>query len=257
MFGRKDERVVFPDATVAEQPQSLGGAVLGAALPELGLLRKAGKRKLFLIFLGAAMFASALAVTISWLNAKDSKGGHLGATKFAAALVHNDPSAAPAGASAYVGGVRAHFGPVTSARVIGGHERGVNSPDHADERTYYVIEMLIQSRRGPAALELDFDDGAIGSQRISGIHELKPSEAPGISEAQRSQLAKAFAARGSKPAEDETLLGVSATVVPSTPRPAVHITVPAGPGVSKAVKQLHCVQAAHGDVAKMQKCSQS
>src|SRR3954471_9016063 len=48
MFGRKDERAVFPDATVAESPQSLGGAVL----PEMGPLRKAGKRKLFLIFLG-------------------------------------------------------------------------------------------------------------------------------------------------------------------------------------------------------------
>jgi hypothetical protein len=68
MFGRKDERAVFPDATVAESPQSLGGAVL----PEMGLLRKAGKRKLFLIFLGAALFAVPLAVAISWLNGKDA-----------------------------------------------------------------------------------------------------------------------------------------------------------------------------------------
>jgi hypothetical protein len=241
MFGRKDERVVFPDATVAEPPQSLGGAVL----PELGLLRKAGKRKLFLISLGAALFAVPLAVAISWLNGKDASAGHRGATQFATALVHNDPSTAPAGAANYANGVRGYFGSVSSAKVIGGHERGVNAPDHADERTYYVIEMLIQSRRGPAALELDFDNGSIGSDRITSIHELKPTEAPGISQIERGQLTKAFAARGGNPAGETKLL----TTAAANPAPGVNAQL------DKAAKELSCVQNAHGDETKMQACT--
>jgi hypothetical protein len=249
MLGRKDERVVFPDATVAESRQGMGGmggGVLAAALPELGLVRKAGKRKLFLIFLAAALFAVPLAVAISWMNGKDSSAGHRGATKFATALVHNDPSGAPAGAAGYVSGVRGYFGPVSSAKVIGGHERGVNAPDSADERTYYVIEMLIQSRRGPAALEIDFDNHALGSERVSGIHELKPNEAPGITQPQRNQLEKAFAARGGKPADEEKLLATTAT----NPVPGANAQL------DKAAKELVCVQNAHGDVTKMQACTQ-
>jgi hypothetical protein len=214
MFGHKDEQVVFPDATVAERPQSLGGAVFGAALPELGLLRRVGRGKLFLIAVGAAVFAAALLLAINWMNGKDANAAHHGATTYASALVHNDASVAPAGAAGYVSGVRGYFRPVSSARVIGGHERGVNSRDTADERTYYVVEMLIQSRRGPAALELDFDSGSIGSDRITGIHELKPGEAPGVSDAERGQLSAAFNARGGKPAQDHTLAGAS---VPSNP----------------------------------------
>jgi hypothetical protein len=247
----------MPDATVAESAQSLGGAVVGAALPELGLLRsgvKNHKGKLALILFGAAVFATALLLAISWLNGKDEQGGHRGAAKFATALVHNDPSAAPSGDAGYVSGVRAYFGPVSSAKVIGGHERGVNSRYAADERTYYVIEMLIQSKRGPAALELDFDDGAIGSDRISGIHELKPSEASGLSPTQRKQLEAAFAARGGEAADVVKLSGTATVPTPSAPHVPV-VSKPVSKQLDKATKELACVQAAHGDVAKLQACT--
>jgi hypothetical protein len=138
-----------------------------------------------------------------------------------------------------VSGVRHHFGPVTSARIIGSHNRGVNTGDTADTRTYFVVEMLLGTRRGPVALELDFDNHAIGSDRISAVHELEPSKAAGLSDAQRSQLAHAYAARGGKPADD-ALLNTGPVVTSTSP---------------SAEKQLHCVQAAHGDVTKMQKCA--
>ena len=262
MFGRRDERIVYPDATVAEKPQSLGGAVLSTALPEVGLLRsgiKNHKGRLLLILFGAAVFAIALLLAISWLNGKDAQGGHRGAEKFATALVHNDPSAAPSGDEGYVSGVRSYFGPVSSAKVIGGHERGVNAPDHADERTYYVIEMLIHSKRGPAALELDFDDGAIGSDRISGIHELEPSDAPGPSAAERKQLEAAFAARGGKAADVVKLTGTTTVPTPHAAPTVPHVPVvpkAARKQLNKATTELSCVQAAHGDVAKLQACTQ-
>ncbi|HEY1594745.1 MAG TPA: hypothetical protein VGF74_05085, partial [Thermoleophilaceae bacterium] len=121
-----------------------------------------------------------------------------------------------------------------------------------------------------AALELDFDDGAIGSDRISGIHELKPSDAPGLSDAQRAELSKAFAARGGKAADVMKLSGVAAGVGIAAPsvakpthqaKPALHIAKPVIPAsashqLDKATNQLSCVQRAHGDVAKLQACTQ-
>jgi hypothetical protein len=264
MFGTRDERVVYPDATVAEQAPSLGGAVVDTVLPEIGLLRSNVKKhrgRLALILIGVAVLSAGLLAAITWLNAKDAKGGQRGAATFATALVNNHPSAAPKGDEGYVSGVRSYFGPVSSAKVIGGHERGVNAPDSADERTYYVIEMLIQSKRGPAALELDFDDGAIGSEHISGIHELKPNEAPGLSAAQRNQLERAFAARGGHPAGDEKLTAIPPVVKVITPSKPSTPKVPVVPKavnhqLNKATKELSCVQAAHGDVTKLQACTQ-
>src|SRR5256884_6398542 len=148
MFGRNDERIVYSDATVAEAPRSPGGAVLGAALPEIGLLRSGirnHKGRLFLILTGTAVLGVALLVAISWLNGKDAKGGQAGAAKFATALVRNQPNLAADGAAGYVAGARAYFGPVSSAKIIAGHERGVNSRHTADESTYYVVEMMVQS----------------------------------------------------------------------------------------------------------------
>jgi hypothetical protein len=260
MFGRSDETVVFPDATVAEKPQSLGGAVMGAVLPEAGLLRNVGKGKLLLIGFAAAVFAAALLLAINWMNGKDAKAGHEGAAKFAAALVHNNP-AADADASSFVNGVRAYFGPVSSATMIAGHERGVNAPDNADERTYYVIEMLIQSKRGPAALELDYDNHSLGSDRITSVHELKPQDTPGISDAQRAQLTKAIAARGGHTAGEVELAGATTvTTGVATPKVKIHMptVAPAAtkvPGLDKATKQLKCVQNAHGDVTKIAACT--
>jgi hypothetical protein len=267
----------MPDGAAAENAQSLGGAVLGTAMPELGVLRsgvKNHKGRLLLILFGCAVLATALLLAISWMNGKDANGGRRGARELATALVMGDPNAAPSGDAGYVSGVRSYFGPVSSAKVIGGHERGVNAPDHADERTYYVIEMLIQSKRGPAALELDFDDGAIGSDRISGVHELKPSEAPGLSAAQRKQLEAAFVARGGEPAGADVLNTVPAALTVATPSKPVssHVkvatpskpSIPHVPAVPKAVskqlnkatKELSCIQSAHGDVAKLQACTQ-
>ena len=256
MFGRNDERIVYSDAPVAEAPRSPGGAVLGAALPEIGLLRSGirnHKGRLFLILTGTAVLGVALLVAISWLNGKDAKGGQAGAAKFATALVRNQPSLAADGAAGYVAGARAYFGPVSSAKIIAGHERGVNSRNTADERTYYVVEMLIQSKRGPAALELDFDDGAIGSQHISSVQELKPSDTPAISATQRKQLEAAFAARGGKAAEEVTL----SSAAPTTKVPNVPVVPKAASDqLNKATKQLSCVQKAHGDVTKIQACTQ-
>lgn len=63
-----------------------------------------------------------IGVVVFVLLAKEEQTARASANRFAAALVHDKPAAAPNGATAYVRGVRDYFGDVTSARVVGAHE---------------------------------------------------------------------------------------------------------------------------------------
>jgi hypothetical protein len=138
------------------------------------------RRRLGLIVGATLTFMAAVAVVCLVLLAKQEKTARDSATRFAAALVHDKPSAAPPGAADYVSGMRRYFGPVTSARVIGAHNKGVNTGDNADTRSFFVVEMLLQSKRGPAVIELEYDNHAIGSDEVSRIYELEPAKAPGV-----------------------------------------------------------------------------
>ena len=246
------EAPVEPEPTVTFNPIA----------PELGALRalrrRLNTRWFVLIVVGGAIFVAGLAFAIDFLIGKDEKAARHGAGAFASALLHDDPQAAPPGADRYVTGVRHYFGDVTSATIYRTHNHGVNTGDSADTRTYIVVDVLIESKRGPAVLEVDFDNGSIGSDHVSSIRELDPGHAPGLSEVQRQRIETAFAKRGGKVADTGTLLEAPAPV--PAPRPhhitRVHVTPPADAALSKAAKQLSCVQAARGDVAKMQRCTQ-
>jgi hypothetical protein len=272
MFGRGGERptqqallmgaMEAPSATAVETKPAVS---FNPVAPEMGALRalaRLGRGRLALILIGAALFAGALAFAIQFLIAKDTNAARHGANSFATALVHNDPQAAPQGAEEYVSAVRRHFGDVTSATLYRTHNHSVNTGDSADTRTYVVADMLIESRRGPAVLEVDFDNGSIGSDHVSSIRELDPRHAPGLSSAQRQRIESAFAERGGNLADSVTLLEHPAPAATPTPAPRpvhikrVHVTAPADAALSKAAKQLSCVQGAHGDVAKMQRCTQ-
>jgi len=169
--------------------------VLSWLLPEfffssLGISR----RRLGLILGATVSFMVVVAVVCLVLLGEEEQTARQSATRFAAALVHDDPAAAPPGAAEYVHSVRRYFGPVTSARVIGARNKGVNTGDNADTRAFFVVKMLLQSHRGPAILELEYDNHAFLSERVSRIYELTPDHAPNVSKAQRRQLDAAFAA---------------------------------------------------------------
>jgi hypothetical protein len=111
--------------------------VLAWLLPEfffssLGISR----RRLALILGATASFMVVVAVICLALLGKEEQTARQSATRFAAALVHDDPAAAPPGAAEYVHSVRRYFGPVTSARVIGARNKGVNTGDNADTRAH-------------------------------------------------------------------------------------------------------------------------
>jgi hypothetical protein len=229
--------------------------VLTWILPEFFMSSFGLSRRRAALLLGAIVaFCAVVAVACVVLLGKEQKTARHSAERFAAALVSDKPAAAPPGARDYVAGVRRYYRGVTSARIIGDHNKGVNTGNNADTRAFWVVEMLLQTERGPAAIELEYDNHAWLSERVSRIYELKPDKAPGLSGTERNRLDRAFQARGGQPADAGKLSG---SVVPArrpmqlgppdvaTPK-TVHIHMPA---------RLRCVQRAHGDVAKLQKCA--
>lgn len=180
------------------------GTVMKVMFPEVGMIRhRSGKtrRLLFWILGGTAVFCVAVTVAVFMVLGHESKIARHSAQHFGAALVAGDPALSPAGGAPYVTGVRAHFGAVTSATVLGTHNKTINTGDEADTRSYYVADLWITSRRGPAVLQVDFDNGSLSSDSISGVHEIHPQDAPGLTSAQHAELDAAYAARGGEPAQ--------------------------------------------------------
>ena len=231
-----------PRADALHMFESKKAAALAVALPEVAVLRDtdpAGRRKVILIIAASVLFAIAVTIGVLTLLGKQEKTARHAGQRFASALVHNDPSLAPDGGAGYVKGVRTAFGPITSARVIDAHNHHVRNTGQNDSRTYFQTDLLIDTRRGPAVIELSFDNHALVSERISGIKELKPSKARHISSQERAALEAAFAKRGGYARNDLALSGTMNT-------PAISYQGP------NAV--MRCVQNAGGDAAKLQRC---
>ena len=116
--------------------------------------------------------------------------------------------------------VRAYFGPVTGARVIGTYKRVIN-PNRTTERSFHVADLLLRSRRGSAAIEIEFDNGGLFSERVTGVRELEPYRVPELSLEDRKQLASAYAKRGGTRAEEIALGDDGADARPPTAPPPV------------------------------------
>jgi hypothetical protein len=214
-----------------------------------------GRRMLVRVVVMAALIVG----VVFWAIGKNEHAAGQGAARFAAALIDNDRRAAPDGAREYVDGVRAYFGPVTGARVIGTHNERAESGTKSS-RTFPVADLMLRSARGPAAIELAFHNGGIGREAVTSIFELDPDDAPGLSARDHEQLASAYAERGGIPANESTFKQLTAqTRQPPAPRPAEASPVRASPSPRsrKAQKELRCVQRARGDVTKLPECARS
>ena len=211
------------------------------------------------ILVHVVVMAAVIVGVVFWAIGKNEHAAGHGAARFAAALVHHDRHAAPEGAREYITGVRAYFGPVTGARVIGTHNERADSGTKSS-RTFPVADLMLRGARGPAVIELAFDNGGIGSEEVTSVYELDPDDAPGLSARDRRQLASAYAARGGIPANESTFQQATAQTEPSPPpRPAGASPVRANrsPRWGKAQKELPCVQRARGDVTKLLECARS
>ena len=211
-----------------------------------------------LIVVVAAVSAAAIVGAVFWAIGKNEQAAGRAGAGFAAALVENDPGAAPKGSPEYIKGVRAYFGAVTGARVIGTHNERADANTNTS-RTYPVADLLLHSARGPAVIELAFDNGGIGSEKVTSIYELDPGDAPKLPARDREQLASAFAERGGIPADKDTLKqGTAQTRQPATPR--IEVAAPARPKPTPELRaarnELRCVQRARGDVTKLLECAE-
>jgi hypothetical protein len=206
------------------------------------------------LFVVIAIVFAAVATTVFLMNGKSEKTARDAATRFAAALVHNDPGAASVAGGDDVRRLRTHFGAVTGARVISVHDKYVNSLSSRNRRSFVVAELLLRTARGPAVIELEFP-GAPFSDHVSGVHELAPGRASGLSTQQRLQLASAYRARGGLPADEIAFGDAHSTAPPpvaESPAPARRNRRP-----RSAAQQLRCVERAGDDVAKLLECARS
>jgi hypothetical protein len=145
--------------------------------------------------------------------------------------------------------------------VIDTRNQHVGSGD--DGRTYYVADLLLQTARGAAVVELEFDSMQIISDTITHVRELEPREVKGLDDAELVAVAKAYVARGGEPATsfDTDVLATRANAAKaakaSATPPAVAKPKQAAvsPEIRKAKRQLRCVQRARGDVSKLARCT--
>jgi hypothetical protein len=214
-----------------------------------------------IVLIGALTIAFSIAVSVAvfWLLDSSEKSTREASNQLAAALERNDASAAPEGASAYVDGVRAYFGPVRSAVVIDARNKGINTGDSADTRSFFVADLLLETERGPAVIEVEFDNHSFAnrSQEVSAVYELAPDDVPDgkLHAAEREDLVTAFEARGGEAAQ-ELALSRAPMDLPEPGKPAESASPPAE-STSPATEHLRCVQDADGDVTKIQRCSEA
>jgi hypothetical protein len=217
---------------------------------------------------GGLIFTAAIGALVMWVLLAADTAARDGSTQFAAALVSGE---APQGTHRFVRGVRSHYGDVTSARVIDTRNHRVGRGDNA--RTYHLSDVLLQTAKGPAVIELEFDGFGPVSKDITDVYELAPRDVPGgaLSEDEFVALAKAYDRRGGYAVAD---LGLVRAEVPdaveappaklrrlretSTPAPgprAVRAAVTPSPQMREGQRRLECVQKAEGDVEKLAACA--
>ena len=216
--------------------------------------------RFLLIFTASTLFTAAICGLVFWVLAKSEDTAREASTQFATALVNNDPSLAPKGGADYVKGLRGHFGDVSGARLIEARNHHVGSGD--DGRTYYVADLLLQTARGAAVVELEFDSMQIVSDTITDVRELEPREIKGLDDAELTAWAKSFVARGGEAATtfDADVLAtraLAAKAANAATRPVAAAKpkkAAVSPEIRKAKQQLRCVQRAKGDVEKLARC---
>jgi hypothetical protein len=203
--------------------------------------------RFFVISFLSLLFTAAICGLVFWVLAKGEDTAREASTQFATALVKDDPSLAPKGGADHLESLRAQFGEVSGARVIETRNHRIGSGD--DARTYYVSDLLLETARGAAVVELEFDSTQLISDTVTGVRELAPKEVKGLDDAELTAVAKAYVARGEEPAPKVT----ASTIAKVVTTPAATPTV--SPEIRKAKRQLHCVQRARGDVEKLARCA--
>ena len=161
--------------------------------------------RLMAVIGGSFAFTAAVAALVVWVLVSGENAASKGSEQFASALVGDGP--APKGTDEYVRGVRSRFGEISSARVIDTRNHRVGRGNNA--RTFHLSDVFLQTAKGPAVVELEFDGLGIISKDVSEVYELPPRDVPdhALSDDEFVALAKAYDRRGGYASAD---LGVTA-----------------------------------------------
>ena len=174
----------------------------------------------------------------------------------------NDPSLAPKGGADYLEGPARPL----RRRVVRARHRHPQPPrrQRRRRRTYYVADLLLQTARGAAVVELEFDSLQLISDTVTDVRELEPREIKGLDDADLTAVAKALR-RPRRRGRDELRHGRARHARAAarrrrgraaTPPPAAKPKQAAvSPEIRKAKQQLRCVQRAKGDVEKLARCA--
>ena len=212
---------------------------------------------------GALVLTVAIGTLVFWVLAHGEKTARDTSTRFASALVGTDATPVPKGAAGYVKGVRQVFGPVRAARVIDARNHRTGSGKHG--RTYYLTEVLLDTEKGPAVVELEFDSASLtlSNDEVTGVRELFPRDVrdDALSDTEFVALAKAFQRRGGRPANDLELSGTfvrTPDIVKELPQRVRRLVAPVvtpSAQLRDAERRLRCVKRAKGDVEKLAACA--
>ena len=218
------------------------------------MLRKTtiGKRVGIIIAVTVTGMAG-LAAFIFWYVGGQEKAATREAKKFIAALVRNDPSAAPQKGDEYVSGIWRVYRRVDSAKLVATHKRSTHGTSAS--RHWWVADMLLHTGRGLVVLELAFESSHLNpnTQNIDLMYELTPDRIPSgalddatlarvrADQRERGSVANAFTFIFDKPASQPT----------QSPTPGT----PVAPPEFETPPVIKCIRRAHGDVTKIQKCA--
>lgn len=196
---------------------------------------------------GSFLFAAAIGGFLWWYEGNEEDAARTASDQLAAAVMDNDPSAAPDGASDYVAGMREYFGPVKEARTV--DVRQVDNygqtTNTADDRSWWTSTIFLRSERGAALVLVTFADSLDPKDaKVAAIRELSPRKlAKGaLTDAESRDARRGFASRGGKTATDLTL----ADAFPQQR---------GRPRAAGGQRRLKCVQRARGHVGKLQRCA--
>ena len=219
-------------------------------------------RLVIVIIAATIVFSAVVSAFVLWSLDRAEESTRDASGQFAAAIERGEADSAPDGAERYVEGIRAHFGPVARATVIDARNKGINTGDNADTRSFFIADLLLDTERGLAVVEVEFDNHSFAnnSQHVSAVYELAPDDVPddALEPATHRALALAFAARGGR-AADVIALGqalVETSKLSAPARAAEPSSAAADREFSHAMDGVRCIREAAGDVAAMQECAQ-
>jgi hypothetical protein len=214
------------------------------------------------VLVATFLFCAALGGFLWWFLGNEEDSVHKSSDQLAAALAHNDPSRAPGEAEEYVSGVRGYFGPVKAAKVVDARkvDNYAQTSSSNDDRSWWVSTIFMRTERGAALLLVSYDDGGLDphTARITSVRELSPRRVAkdALTTTELADAKAGFASRGGK-AADQLALDGSRTRIEEVRSRLGGQRRPRRPSkrVQKVPRRLKCVQRAHGDIAKLQRCS--